>query len=423
MAGTFITGPSIVTGPLVGMPGTAAPQEYGVEFGPSIEYQGDCIPDVRYTMNKDNPVPGAIPCHLNSPYFLMTDGLPSASNTALTVAGGATNGTPFANIAASANNLNAGQSGYTNATLNIPLYNYATGALVSNAICLDFGWGSAATTSGSAVITPATGTMSYYSPGQWLVIGNVGNSGGTLPLIAQVLTVGTTTVTLSATAAATNSYAPVGSGNIFTNIFNNNAAATAHTPYIAAGVAKILDPKQTIARAVGVTGSASGTGGAITIRGYDIYGQPQSEVITATAGATTVWGKKAFKWFVSATPGFTDAHNYTIYTSDTFGYACRSDLWEYTDNFYNGTFQSASSSTSSMWVAGDQTSPATGTTGDVRGTVQVSARGANSATVTSTTYTDGTKRLAIFMTVPLYNLTQATPNNPAPLYGVTPFSS
>jgi hypothetical protein len=244
-------------------------------------------------------------------------------------------------------------------------------------------------------------------------------------VFTQVIAVGATTITLNPNylPGTTNGSAPVGSANVFNALGFNPSVPDAHLPYSTAGLALILDPKQSCSRAVGITGSASSTGGNVTIRGVDVYGQPQSETIAAPAGATTVWGKKTYKWFLSATPAFTDAHGYTVVTSDTFGFTCRSDFFEAANIFYNGSYLTAQSSTTAMWVAADRTNPATLTTGDVRGTVQVSARGSNSGTVTSTAYTDGTKRVSIYMTVPLSNLTAATPNNPAPLYGVLPFTN
>jgi len=405
MSSTILTGPSLIIGPLGGL--QPYPQDYSIEFGPSLEYQGDAIPDVRSSVPLGNVLPGSIPSHLNSPYFLMTDGVPSGQQ-ALTVAGNATNGTALTNISTAA----------AGATLNVPFYQFNTQTLISNAICLDFGWGTLNVTASSVTATPSSGTLGLYYQGQWLVIGNVGNVGGTIPLITQVASVGTTSITLTNAPLATSTTAPVGSGNIFTTLFGASVA-TAHSPYLAAGVLKLLDPKQTLMRGVCVTGVAGGTGGGVLIKGYDIYGQPQSELITAGAGATTTYGKKTYKWFLSATPQFSDAHNYTVQTSDTFGFACRSDLYEYTDLFYAGSFQTTSGSTTSQWIAGDQTSPATTTTGDVRGTFQVSARGAT-AGVTSTNYANGSNRVSIFMTVPLYNLISATPANPVPLYGVTP---
>jgi hypothetical protein len=153
-----------------------------------------------------------------------------------------------------------------------------------------------------------------------------------------------------------------------------------------------------------------------------MYGQPQSETITATAGATTVWGLKTYKWFLSATPAFSDAHNYTVVTSDTFGFAVRSDFFEYTDLYYNGALQTSGVTTTAAWTAADTTSPATLTTGDVRGTFQVSTRGANS-TPTSTNFTNGSRRVLMLARMPLINLVTSTPNNPAPTFGVTPFTN
>src|SRR5206468_12363401 len=73
-------------------------------------------------------------------------------------------------------------------------------------------------------------------------------------------------------------------------------------------ITAFYDPTTMISRAVSITGVASGTGGNFTVSGYDVYGQAQTEVIAAGAGVSTVNGKKAFKWIVSVTPTFSDAH-------------------------------------------------------------------------------------------------------------------
>lgn len=412
MSGTIMSGPSVVAGPLLGAVAGSTPQEYGVEFGPSISYQGDLIPDVRFSINKDNPTTGSIRGILNAPYFLLVDTIPAASNTTLTTAGNATSGTALVNVTAAV-------AGVTPA---IPFYQFNTTTLINNALCLDFGWGNIAVTAATALATPAASPPMTYYPGQWLVIGNVGNAGGTVPLITQVATVNANgTILLNSTMlpAATNATAPVGSGNSF-NFTNFGAfVATGHMPYLAAGLALAMDPQQTCMRAVGINGSASATGGGVLVRGYDVYGQPQSELITHVGGAVVTWGKKTFKWFLSATPQFSDAHAYNVVTSDTFGFGTRSDRYEYCNLFYASSYGTVAVSTASAWTAADQTNPATTTTGDPRGTFQVSTRGAN-ATVTAATFTNGTNRIAMFSSVPLYNLINATPNNPAPLFGVVP---
>ena len=69
------------------------------------------------------------------------------------------------------------------------------------------------------------------------------------------------------------------------------------------------------------------------------------------------------------------------------------------------------------WLAADQTSPATTTRGDVRGTVQVSAIGGGSGY--GSTSSNGSIRFATMMSVPLFNLTQSTPVLTTPMFGVT----
>jgi hypothetical protein len=149
--------------------------------------------------------------------------------------------------------------------------------------------------------------------------------------------------------------------------------------YLKLGIRDITafyDPTNACTRSISVTGVASGTGGAFTVRGADVYGQLMSEVITATAGATTVSGKKAWKWIFSITPGFTDAHAYTFDVNTLVGLNLAVDSAGYVDAWVNGAF------TSSPTVTGaDTTSPATGTTGDVRGTLTVVTPGGNRVTV------------------------------------------
>lgn len=157
-----------------------------------------------------------------------------------------------------------------------------------------------------------------------------------------------------------------------------------------------------LARAVSITGVVSGTGGAFTIRGYDIYGYPMSETITAGAGVNTVNGKKAFKFIASITPGFTDAHTYSVGTTDIFGFPVKAAFWHEVLVYWNSTLITASTG----FVAADATSPATATTGDVRGTYAVQDA------------SDGTKRLSLVVGPSQSGLATA-----AGLFGVTQFTS
>src|SRR5262249_3361338 len=112
--------------------------------------------------------------------------------------------------------------------------------------------------------------------------------------------------------------------------------------------------------------------------------------------ATTTNGKKAFKFIVSVTPLFTDAHNYSVDTTDIFGLPVRADYFHQTQIWWNETVITANTG----FVAA-VTSAASATTGDVRGTYAVQDA------------SDGTKRLAICVGPGQANLMTA-----AGLYGV-----
>src|SRR5690348_663951 len=70
------------------------------------------------------------------------------------------------------------------------------------------------------------------------------------------------------------------------------------------GAFQFADPTKELCRCVSVTAAAGATGGVVQIKGYDWYGSPLTQNITAVA-ATTVNSTKAFKFIVSATPQFT----------------------------------------------------------------------------------------------------------------------
>lgn len=134
-----------------------------------------------------------------------------------------------------------------------------------------------------------------------------------------------------------------------------------------------------IGRAVSVTGVVNGAGGAFLVSGYDCYGYAMSELITAGAGVNTVNGVKAFKFVTSVVPQFTDAHTYSVGTTDIFGLPLRADYFSQTKVWWDETVITANTG----FVAAVTTSPATTITGDVRGTYAVQSA------------SDGTKRLVI----------------------------
>jgi len=169
-------------------------------------------------------------------------------------------------------------------------------------------------------------------------------------------------------------------------------------PFGSAASINLWNPQCLVARAVSVTGSASATGGNITISGYDVYGVPMSEVIAAPASATTVNGKKAFKYISSVVPAFTDAHNYSVGTTDIYGFPIRSEYFGDVVINYNATGITASTG----YTAAVTTSPATTSTGDVRGTYALQSAA------------DGTKRLMVRQVPLVSNI-----GSIAGLFGVT----
>lgn len=169
------------------------------------------------------------------------------------------------------------------------------------------------------------------------------------------------------------------------------------------GAVQVFDPTKALSRAVSITGVAGGAGGAFTVRGYDLYGQPTSETITATSGATTTNGKKAFKFVASVTPGFTDAHNYSVGTTDIYGLPLRAAVYGYVNSTFNNV-----PVTSPTFVAADATT-VSATTGDVRGTIVVAS--------------DGTKRLQVMQGIGPVSLASLTSNSFTGMFGLTQFTN
>lgn len=135
-----------------------------------------------------------------------------------------------------------------------------------------------------------------------------------------------------------------------------------------------------IARCVSVTGVANGSGGVVLVKGLDAYGFAMSQAITLGAGVNTVNSTKAFKAITSVTPQFTDTHAISVGVADIFGLPLYCNLAPDIEIVWNGTLVTA---VNTGFVAGDTTTPATTTTGDVRGTYAVQSA------------SDGTKRLTI----------------------------
>lgn len=176
----------------------------------------------------------------------------------------------------------------------------------------------------------------------------------------------------------------------------------------------LYDPTKALSRNVRVTSGGGGDSGTVTISGYDLYGYPQTEAITVSA-AGVASGKKGFKFIVSATlsGGGTLSAGSLIGTGDVFSFPLRVDSFGYVEIVWIasgggvswGTTQTTPFGTASAFTYADATTPATTTTGDVRGTIYVGTAQPS----------DGSKRLQVFVTPSTAN--QGTNTG---LFGVTP---
>lgn len=159
-----------------------------------------------------------------------------------------------------------------------------------------------------------------------------------------------------------------------------------------------------VARAVSVVSSGAGdTTQTVTVTGTDYWGQAQTETI-ALNGTTTVNGKKAFKTITAAAVSGAMAGNLSVGSTDIFGLPYRVNDAGY---LLRTGWANAVADNAGTFTAADATSPATATTGDVRGTFLPTGSAAN-----------GSRRLVIAIGL---TAIQAGPNaTQAGAIGVTP---
>lgn len=138
-------------------------------------------------------------------------------------------------------------------------------------------------------------------------------------------------------------------------------------------------------RNVRVTSGGNDTGLTFTVTGWDLYGQPMSEAITGASGAAAA-GKKAFSQVYTVAASGATASNVTVGTGDVLGLPAR--LYDI-NHVISVKWASVLADDAATVVAGDATSPATTTTGDVRGTVDPSSATNGSRRLTVTYFLGG----------------------------------
>lgn len=416
-------GPDYVYGPMAAL--TAAfgsvVGDPDLDAGPGADYQGRGILDVRYYFQKDQlqGFTGKQPIHYSMPQMRSVGQIPAAVSTSnIAAAANVVSGTAMTLVSANS----------TGITTAIPIIPFSAGGVNNNTpvnvIAIDFGFEFATTTAGNAQITVAS--SADFTVGMPLVIAGAGNAGGTAALLTNVATiVDTTHITLQTAPLASINPTPIGTGNIWGPSPTWSTLAlmqpSAALPWLAGGPGLFLDTRQTIARVLSITGATSGTGGTFTVKGYDIYHQPITDLITVGAGAVTGWGQRAFKYVLSVTPNFSDAHNYSVGTSDMFGIHYRTGVWEDLEVCWAGLSMTASTGFTAALSL--NTTPTTSTT-DVRGLIQT-ATANGSGTGISTNASNGTvsslamsgRRLLIQQNISGHAMVYAAPANAATLFG------
>lgn len=409
-------------GPVVNM-GAMEDSAVSPTDGPNYSYQGDAIANLRSgAYNKDGIGAGRTSAFLENPRIVTIDNIPFGVSTAgIAVATAVVTATPMTLVTVAPGSSTAGVPSLAPA---IPIIPFGSTSVVTAALAMDFGFTTGTTAAGSGAIAVSDTTV--FTAGQWIIVGGAGNSGKTTSLVAQVQTITATGITVLPVAGGTLTNAPIGGANLFnqftppaTQFGPSAVAANAWAPDLVAGAIRLRNPLEMLARniQIGAT-STAGAGGAFLVSGWDIYGQAMSETLTVAAATTAfIFGQKAFKFIKNVVPQFTDSTgNYSVGWGDTFGMPIRQDRFGTLQFVYNNTTNVAATG----FLAPDLTSPAIATTGDVRGTIQLSTNGAHTAVASPVAAsTNGVLRLTVIQTLPVWNDIAGTPTNTVPFFGQT----
>jgi hypothetical protein len=350
-----------LSGPLVVF-GQAPYLDYNPDLGPSLFYGGVGLLDQRATFGYE---PGQAAGNLTAGWYganaIQTlTYIPSAqSATSIAASQAPTSGTAVTLVTSSAGVVTSGAS----------VVNAATGALVTGLRVLEPpNLSMTASIAGNVLTLTNSGsgllTIGSVLSGTSVASGQTVIGAGTGSLIPGTGLTGTYIVSIPQTVASTTIVGVAG------------IAGVPRIPFGPSGTVQLYNPWCSLARNVRIT-TASGDTAVYTVSGYDIYGYPMTEAITAN-GATTVSGKKAFKWISSVVPVGTVGATVTVGTGDVFGFPL------YSGSFYdlNITWAGANITATTGYTAG-VTTAASSTTGDVRGTYAVQSA------------SDGTKELVI----------------------------
>lgn len=237
----------------------------------------------------------------------------------------------------------------------------------------------------------------WYSTNSIIVVDQVPTLLSAVNLVPAAVPVVGTPMTLAAAATGITVLASAFSlGGSFPTVpakalvIDGNPAVVSMGPF--AGGISTYDPRVAVARNVRVTCAGDETGNTMLIVGADLYGVLTHETIAlGTAGVYS--GKKAFKFFISATlTGTASGSNVSVGTGDVYGFPMASWTFELMYIQWAATLITASTGyVAALALA----TPSTATTADVRGTYAVQSA------------SDTSKRLFVQLSPAPWSLTQA----------------
>jgi hypothetical protein len=389
---TLFDGPLIAAGNLLDMP--AGARSINPEAGPSAFFEGTAIPFVfGEPIPKDSDALGRLRGLFSSPVIVGIDAVPQTLGTAVLAAAQAVAGAGNLTLVTTRSKVVCDGISFVNPNTNITY----TG------LCIDPGFTIGSTTAASTSVTITSGLADMFLPNQWIAIGGAGASNSAH--YCRVVSATGTTLTITPAAVTTISNAPILTAAKWNTLASDyDTAPSTVAPYLMAGLLRLLDPAQALARAVQVVSANAGdTTQTVLVTGADVYGQLQTELL-ALNGTTPVLSTKTFKYIISAAVSAVCAGNISMGTTDVFGFPTRVDKFDDLQIF----MASAQITASTGFVAADKTSPATTTTDDVRGSYLVQ------------TASNGTRRLTVAHKVPMRQLIQLGVGAQTGLLGVTP---
>ena len=369
-----------LTGPVISF-GQAQSADYNSEIGPSLFFGGQGIldPRLQFTYQPGQHTGQATFGFAGTNRIATLNAIPIAlSATLITASVNTVAGTPMALASTTT----------TGRAVGVTITRQDTGVAVTGLLELDppVASATASITAGSTVMNvtalgaPGGTGLNVFFPGMVL-------SGTSVVTGTTITSFGTGTGGVGTYNISTPPSAAISGGTI-------TGIATGPVNSVAYGDSKTVNlwnPSTLLARAVSVVSTTAQVVSTFTVRGFDIYGFPMTEVITlsGTVAGTTA-GKKAFKYILSVTPNTTDGTNtYAIATTDIIGFPLRSDTFQVgAESDISIMSNNAAVASATGYTAAVLTTP-TSATGDVRGTFALQ------------TPSNGTLRLIFTQTPPL----------------------